>query len=139
MLTTLIALLSLSVPLASAYAPGLELVYSLERAIQRISISPDGRKFLSQRYSTTEPPQAVELLSDNTTVLYPNVAWNSYNASNPDSNPRTTFVSIDGPHIGPDCRYWLVDGGSSGVNGSSKLVGVNWRLMSLTRSTIWTR
>lgn len=130
MLTTLIALLSLSAPLASAYAPGLELVYSLERAIQRISISPDGRKFLSQRYSTTEPPQAVELLSDNTTVLYPNAAWNSYNASNPDSNPRTAFVSIDGVRIGPDSRYWLVDGGSSGVNGSSKQL--IWRLMPLT-------
>lgn len=37
MLTTLIALLSLSVPLASAYAPGLEFVYSLERATQGIS------------------------------------------------------------------------------------------------------
>ena len=125
MLTTLIALLSLSAPLVNAYAPGLELVHSLERATQGISISPDGRKFLSQRYSTTEPPQAVELLSDNTTVLYPNAAWNSYNASNPRSNPRTTFVSVDGARIGPDGRYWLVDGGSSGVNGSSKLVGVN--------------
>ena len=125
MLATLIALLSLSAPLASAYAPGLELVYSLEQATQGISISSDGRKFLSQRYSTTERPQAVELLSDNTTVLFPNTAWNSYNASNPHSNPRTTFVNIDGARIGPDGRYWLVDGGSSGVNGSSKLVAVN--------------
>ena len=73
-----ISLLALG-PLAAAYAPGLEVAFSLERATQGISISPEGRKFLSQRYSTTAPPQAVELLSDNTTVLYPDAAWNSYN------------------------------------------------------------
>jgi hypothetical protein len=55
--------------LASALAPGLELVYSLERATQGIAISADGRKFLTQRYSTSLAPQVVELLSDNTTVL----------------------------------------------------------------------
>lgn len=120
-----VALLGLSTPLVSAFAPGLELAYSLKRATQGISISPDDRKFLSQRYSTSDPPQAVELLSDNSTRLYPNAAWNSYNSSNADSNPRRTFVSIDGARIGPDGRYWLVDGGSQGVNGSSKLVGVN--------------
>lgn len=120
-----VALLGLSTPLVSAVAPGLELTCSLNRATQGISISSDGRKFLSQRYSTSDPPQAVELLNDNSTRLYPNVAWNSYNSSNPNSNPRRTFVSIDGARIGPDGRYWLVDGGSQGVNGSSKLVGVN--------------
>ncbi|KAJ5728828.1 uncharacterized protein N7483_003336 [Penicillium malachiteum] len=88
-------------------------------------MSGSGRKFLSQRYSTSLPPQIVELLNDNTTVLYPNEAWNSYNSSNPTSNPRKTFVSVDGARIGPDGRYWVVDGGSTGVNGSTKLVGVN--------------
>ncbi|KAH6867603.1 hypothetical protein B0T10DRAFT_467772 [Thelonectria olida] len=84
-----------------------------------------GASSSSQRYSETLPPQAVELLSDNTTALYPSAAWNSYNSSDPNSDPRTTFVSIGGARIGPDGRYWLVDGGSQGVNGSTKLVGVN--------------
>jgi hypothetical protein len=56
-------------PLVSALAPGLELVYSVDRPTQGIAISADGRKFLTQRYSTTLAPQVVELLSDNTTVL----------------------------------------------------------------------
>ena len=119
-----IALFALAT-VATALAPGLELVYSLDKATQGISISSDGRKFLSQRYSLTEPPIVVELLSDNTTTLYPNPARNSYNATNSSSDPRTTFVSIDGARIGPDGRYWLVDGGSMGMNGSTKLVGVN--------------
>jgi hypothetical protein len=114
-----------SAPLASAFAPGLEVVYDLELATQGISISTDGRKFLPQRYSTTLPTLAVELLSDNTTVLYPDAAWNSWNATNSSSDPRTSFVSIDGARIGPDGRWWLVDGGSTGINGSTKLVGVN--------------
>lgn len=109
-------------PLTSALADGLTLALSVDNATQGIAISPDGRKFLSQRYSTTLPPRAVELLPDNvTTVLYPNEAWNSYNDS---ADPRTTFVNIDGARLGPG-RYWLVDGGSTGVDGSSKLVGVN--------------
>ncbi|TEA12808.1 Vegetative incompatibility protein HET-E-1 [Colletotrichum sidae] len=112
-------------PLVSAYAAGLEVAYSLEKATQGISISSTGRIFLSQRYSTTAPPLAVELLADNTTVPYPDAAWNSYNSSDPSSDPAKTFVSIDGARIGPDGRYWLVDGGSNGVNGSTKLVGVN--------------
>ncbi|KAF7531742.1 hypothetical protein G7054_g8601 [Neopestalotiopsis clavispora] len=111
--------------LASALAPGLELAYSLELPTQGIFISATGRKFLSQRYSTSLPPITQELLEDNTTVLYPNAEWNSYNSSDPNSDPATTFVSIDGARIGPDGRYWLVDGGSSGVNKSTKLVGVN--------------
>lgn len=133
MRTSLISatLLGASAPLAAALADGLELVYSLELATQGIAISATGRKFLSQRYSLTLPPQAVELLDDNTTVLFPNSAWNSYNASDPDSDPATTFVSIDGARVGPDDRYWLVDGGSSGVNKSSKLVGIN-----LTNDTV---
>lgn len=120
-----LTLLSLAAHTAVGLAPGLNIAHSLELATQGISISAEGRKFLSQRYSTTDSPQAVELLSNNTTRLYPNKGWNSYNASNPSSNPRKTFVSIDGARIGPDGRYWLVDGGSTGINGSTKLIGVN--------------
>ncbi|KAH8646762.1 major royal jelly protein [Xylariales sp. PMI_506] len=123
LLTSLMGLAA--VPMAAALAEGLELVYSVERPTQGIFISADGRKFLSQRYSLTEAPQAVELLADNTTVLYPDAAWNSYNSSDSNSDPATTFVSIDGARIGPDGRFWLVDGGSSGLNHSTKLVGVN--------------
>ena len=128
-----IALLGLLAPVA-AYAPGLEVVYSLDAATQGISISANGRKFLSQRYSTTLPPRIVELLDDNTTALYPNKAWNSYNSSDPASNPHKTFVNIDGARIGPDDRYWVVDGGSTGVNGSTKLVGVNLTTNTVDRS-----
>ncbi|TGO58310.1 hypothetical protein BCON_0056g00010 [Botryotinia convoluta] len=125
MLSTLALSLLSAVPMAAALAPGLTLEYSLELPTQGIFISADGRKFLSQRYSTTLPPITVELLADNTTVMYPDVYWNSYNASDPSSDPSLQFVSIDGARIGPDGRYWLVDGGSSGVNGSTKLVGCN--------------
>lgn len=94
-----------SAPLAAALADGLELAYSVDLATQGIFISPDGRKFLFQRDSTTLHPITVELLADNTTVLYPSAKWNSYNASDPNSDPATTFVSIDGARIGPDGRY----------------------------------
>jgi len=126
-----IGLLSLLYSHVNAYAPGLERVYSLDRATQGISISANGRRFLSQRYSTTAAPQIVELLADNTTKLYPDPAWNSYNSSDSTSDPYRTFVSVDGARIGPDGRYWVVDGGSSGLNGSTKLVGVN-----LTNDTV---
>ncbi|CAI7592419.1 unnamed protein product [Penicillium pancosmium] len=53
--------------------------------------------------------------SDNTTAFL----------SNLNSDPRTTSVNIDGARTGPDGRDWLVGGGSTGLNGSAKLVGVN--------------
>lgn len=103
-----IALLS-AAPLASALAAGLELVDSVDLATQGIFISADGRKFLTQRYSTG---LSIELLADNTTVLYPGAAWNSYNATKSSSDPMTTFVNIGG------ARFWVVDGGSTGVANS---------------------
>lgn len=121
------ALLGCSASMVAAFAPGLEVAYSLDLATQAISISPDGRVFLAQRYSLTEPTQIVELLSDNTTVLYPDTAWNSYNSSL--GNVNSTFVNIDGSRLGPDGRYWVVDGGAQSngaiVSGSAKLVAVN--------------
>ncbi|PYH71195.1 uncharacterized protein BO88DRAFT_479382 [Aspergillus vadensis CBS 113365] len=115
-----LGLLGHTAPLAAenTSTPGLELAYSLERATQGLSISEDGRKSISQRYSTTLPPQIVELLDDNSTVLYSNTAWNSYNSSDPTSDPCKTFLGIDGSRMGPDGRYWT-------VNGSTKLVGAN--------------
>ncbi|KAF6820831.1 major royal jelly protein [Colletotrichum musicola] len=125
MSATLFTALLGAFPLVSAYADGLEVAYSLDKATQGISISSTGRVFLSQRYSITAPPLAVELLADTTTAPYPDAAWNSYNSSDPSSDPTKTFVSIDGARIGPDGRYWLVDGGSNSINGSAKLVGVD--------------
>ncbi|KAK1635778.1 hypothetical protein BDP81DRAFT_490875 [Colletotrichum phormii] len=124
-----LATLASTAPLVSALAPGLEIALTLERATQGISISTDGRKFLTQRYSTTDAPQAVELLSNGTTILYPDATWNSW-TSNSTLDPKKAFVSIYGTRIGPDGRFWIVDGGTTDsdrnlVNGSSKLVGVN--------------
>ncbi|PYH92147.1 hypothetical protein BO71DRAFT_432183 [Aspergillus ellipticus CBS 707.79] len=90
----LLALLGLTpLTLATRLTPGLEIAHSLDLATQGISISADGRKFLSQRYSTTLPPQAVELVQ----------------------RKRPALLTLQ----------TLLDGGSTGVNGSTKLVGVN--------------
>ncbi|KAK5798525.1 hypothetical protein VI817_004815 [Penicillium citrinum] len=126
-----IGLLSLFYRHVNVYAPGLERVYSLDRATQGISISANSRTFLSQRYSTTAAPHIVKLLADNSTKLYPDTTWNSYNSSDSTSDSYRTFVSVDGARIGPDGRYWVVDGGSPGLNGSTRLVGVN-----LTKDTV---
>jgi sugar lactone lactonase YvrE len=50
---------------------------------------------------------------------FPNEQWNSYGL-NTTANAANSFVSVDGARIGPDGRYWVVDGGDGG-----KLVGVN--------------
>ncbi|KAI8283251.1 hypothetical protein K4K60_002899 [Colletotrichum sp. SAR11_57] len=124
-----LATLASSSSLATALADGLTIALTLDRATQGICISSDGRKFLTQRYSTTDAPQAVELLSNGTTVLYPDSTWNSW-TSNSTLDPKKAFVSIDGARIGPDGRFWVVDGGTTDsdgklVSGSSKLAGVN--------------
>lgn len=46
----------------------------------------------------------------------------------------SSFVSIDGARIGPDGRYCSVDGGSTRVNGSTKLVAVNLTTNSVDKT-----
>lgn len=110
---------------AAAFAPGLEVAYSVGNATQAISINRDGRILLAQRYNESRVPQIVELLPDNTTVLYPDASWNSYVSGDSSSDPATSFVSVDGARLGPNGHYWVVDGGAVGVDDSAKLVGVN--------------
>lgn len=121
------SLLSLTalISTATAFAPGVSVAYSVGNATQAISILPDGRIILDQRYREGYVPQIVQLHPDNTTTLYPDAAWNSYNASDPTSDPATSFVGIDGARLGPNGHYWVVDGGSAGVNNSAKLVGID--------------
>lgn len=103
-----------------AYATNLQVSYSLKQVTQGISISANGCKLFSHRYSEIVPPQEVEILSNNAMVLYPDVVWGFYNT---DDRPQNGARCL-GTRIAPDDRYWPADCGSDVVNGSTKLVGI---------------
>jgi hypothetical protein len=89
--------------------PRLETAIVSETPINGVSTTPEGRTFLLYaRVDGSTGPTVVESIG-NTTVAYPNLAWNSYNAS---KGPSTHFVRINSQRIGPDGQLWIVDVGS---------------------------
>jgi len=89
--------------------PRLETAIVTETPINGVSTTPDGRTFLLYaRVDGSTGPTVVESIG-NTTMTYPNLEWNSYNAS---KDPSTHFVRINSQRIGPDGQLWIVDVGS---------------------------
>ena len=89
--------------------PRLETAIVTDTPINGISTTPEGRQFLLYaRVDGSTGPTVVESIG-NTTVPYPNLEWNSYNAS---KDPSTHFVRINSQRIGPDGQLWIVDVGS---------------------------
>jgi hypothetical protein len=89
--------------------PRLETAIVTDTPINGVSTTPDGRTFLLYaRVDGSTGPTVVESIG-NTTMPYPNLEWNSYNAS---KDPSTHFVRINSQRIGPDGQLWIVDVGS---------------------------
>lgn len=89
--------------------PRLDTAVVSETPVNGASTTPDGRTFLLYaRVDGSTGPTVVESIG-NTTVPYPNLKWNSYNAS---KDPSTHFVRINSQRIGPDGQLWIVDVGS---------------------------
>lgn len=80
-----------------------------ETPVNAVSTTPDGRTFLLYaRVDGSSGPTVVEYQNGSVTP-YPNLEWNSYNAS---KDPSTHFVRINSQRIGPDGKLWIVDVGS---------------------------
>jgi hypothetical protein len=89
--------------------PRLETGIVTETPINGVSTTPEGRTFLLYaRVDGSTGPTVVESVG-NTTTPYPDLAWNSYNAS---QDPSKHFVRINAQRIGPDGQLWIVDVGS---------------------------
>jgi sugar lactone lactonase YvrE len=93
------------------------------------STTPDGRVFLILPHvDGTTGPKIVEVVgSKHTLVPYPNVQWNSWNASTDSAaDAGTKYVSTNAQRVGPDGNLWVVDSGVPGqFLNSSKLVSFN--------------
>jgi hypothetical protein len=89
--------------------PRLETAIVTETPINGVSTTPEGRTFLLYaRVDGSTGPTVVESVG-NKTIPFPNLGWNSYNAS---KDPSTHFVRINSQRIGPDGQLWIVDVGS---------------------------
>lgn len=77
--------------------------------VNGVSTTPNGRIFLLYaRVDGSSGPTVVEW-KNGTAIPYPNLEWNSYNAS---ADPTAHFVRINSQRIGPDGHLWIVDVGS---------------------------
>jgi hypothetical protein len=117
--------------------PRLETAIVTDTPVNGISTTPEGRQFLLYaRVDGSTGPTVVESIG-NTTVPYPNLEWNSYNAS---KDPSTHFVRINSQRIGPDGQLWIVDVGSPSFGEpvilpeGPKLVTINVTTNEVTRT-----
>lgn len=89
--------------------PRIETAIVTDTPVNGVSTTPDGRTFLLYaRVDGSTGPTVVEYIN-NSTQPYPNLEWNSYNAT---KDPANHFVRINSQRIGPDGNLWVVDVGS---------------------------
>ena len=99
--------------------------------VNGVSTTPEGRTFLLYaRVDGSTGPTVVESIG-NTTVPYPNLEWNSYNAS---KDPSTHFVRINSQRIGFDGQLWIVDVGSPSF-GEPVILPEGPKLISISLTT----
>ncbi|PYD74898.1 SMP-30/gluconolactonase/LRE family protein [Novacetimonas pomaceti] len=118
---------------AGAATPPLQTAYTSQRVMNAVSVSDDGRVFVSFPYwggGDTPGPTVAELDHDGSPRPYPDEKWNDW-ARTHDSDHA--FVRVNAIRFGPDGRLWVVDSGEANVGGSpnppegakAKLVVIN--------------
>lgn len=89
--------------------PRVETAIVTDTPVNGVSTTPEGRVFLLYARVDGSSGSTVVEWKNGTTAPYPNLEWNSYNAS---KDPSTHFVRINSQRIGPDGNLWIVDVGS---------------------------
>lgn len=116
----------------------LTVALELDAITNALSRTPEGRMFIFfPRNDGTTGPSVTEILPNKTTVAYPDVFWNSWNASSPDAESLSTrqFVHPSTQRVGPDGNLWVVDRGTPPTFQSSpKLVSFNLTTNTVSRS-----
>ena len=98
-----------------------------DRVWTGVTISEDGRVFVSFPSADGPGPQVAEAVPDGRLAPYPNAAWNEVR---PDHSPDGAFVCVNALRIGPDGRLWIVDAGAPGlgqraVPGGARLIVID--------------
>jgi hypothetical protein len=98
--------------------PPLERAYASKRMFGAITVSDDGRRFISFPGQDTQPgaePSVIELDKNGTSHAYPDAAWNDWRHS---SDKANAFVNVNTLRVGPDGNLWIVDSGD--ITGPAK-------------------
>ncbi|GAN53447.1 hypothetical protein Tasa_009_242 [Tanticharoenia sakaeratensis NBRC 103193] len=98
-------------------APALQTIITSDRVMNAVTVSDDGRIFISFPYwggGKATGPSVTELDHRNRPHPYPDANWNAW--------PRThdaahSFVRVNAIRIGPDGKLWVVDSGEANVGG----------------------
>jgi sugar lactone lactonase YvrE len=99
--------------------PRLEPVFEAARVINGVTITPEGRVFVSLSGADGPGMQVAEILPCGSLIPYPDATWNSRSDG---GGPDGAFVGVNALRIGPDGYLWIVDAGAPGL-GSSVVPG----------------
>jgi sugar lactone lactonase YvrE len=115
--------------------PRLEPFFESARVINGVTITPDGRVFVSLSGADGPGMQVAEILPCGSLIPYPDATWN---ARTDGGGPDGAFVGVNALRIGPDGYLWIVDSGTPaigtpGVPGGARLIVVDTATDSIVR------
>lgn len=104
--------------LSPAHAPTLELVASSPRQWTGVTVSKQGRIFVSFPRWSNDVPISVGELKNGTVTPWPDAAWNDWKPGTKDKGPaEERFVAVQSVVIDDQDRLWVVDTGNPGFKG----------------------
>ena len=133
------ALLAVPAAIPARADPKLEKVAGFEHEVTGVTVTKDGRVFVSFPRWTEDSPVSVAEVKDGKPVPYPNAEWNSWrNALKNKVEAKDHFVCVQAVVADHAGNVWAVDAGAPAmgavVPGAAKLVKVDTRTNKATQT-----
>lgn len=109
----------------------LEQVATSPKVWNGVTVSQDGRIFVSLTQSEGPGTQLAEVINHDQLKPYPDESWNQWNSA----DPQHHFYHVNALRIGPDGNLWAMDSGNKGIGTGSKSVEGAAKLVKIDLST----
>ena len=109
----------------------LEQVATSPKVWNGVTVSQDGRIFVSLTQSEEPGTQLAEVINHDQLKPYPDESWNQWNSA----DPQHHFYHVNALRIGPDGNLWAMDSGNKGIGTGSKSVEGAAKLVKIDLST----
>jgi sugar lactone lactonase YvrE len=120
-------------PAAAQFDPRVEEFASLDKVVNAVTTTRDGRVFVSlPQVEGPGGPQVAEL-KDGQLVPYPNLEWSQWTEG---ADPLRTLLHVNTVRIGPEGDLWVVDAGAPRVGGKASPGAAKIIRIDLSTNTI---
>ncbi|MCY0386068.1 hypothetical protein OVY01_02170 [Robbsia sp. Bb-Pol-6] len=110
----------------------LESVATSDHIWNGVTVTRDGRIFVSLTQSEGPGASLAEVGKDGSLRPYPDAAWNQWGDG---TDPTHHFMHVNALRIGPDGMLWAVDSGNKGIGGGTHAVPGAGKLVQIDPAT----